>query len=228
MTTANDIIKAAFRLGGITTTGDAPDAQETQDALSSLNDLIASISNDSLFIYARTTEDFTLTSAIEYTIGAGGDFDTARPIDIVSAYIRRGTIDYSVAIISDEQYAAIPLKSTSTIPYFLNYTASYPLGTIKLYPAPIAGDKLFLLSEKPLENLTLNQTLSMPPGWSRYLKNQLAIELAGEYGQQIPPTVVENARDAMGAIKRGAARVKSMDAFSAGDSGNIYSGWNNR
>lgn len=227
MTTANDVIKSAFRISGVLSQGESPTASETQDALDSFNDLLDSLSNDSLFIYARDTESFTLTGGqASYTIGAGGDFNTSRPVDIISAYVRIGNTDYTLSIIGDEQYAALPTKSTQGTPYFLNYTSDFPLGVVKLYPVPAAAYTLFTLSEKALSNVTLNQTISLPPGWLRFLKNQLAIDICAEYGVQIPETAVVNAREGMGLIKRGAARVKSMDANNAGFVGNIYTGWN--
>lgn len=229
MTTANDIIKAAFRISGVTVKGEAPDADETQDALSSLNDLMESLSNESLFVYANTLESFVLSSGqLEYTIGSGGDFDTVRPTAIVSAYIRSGTIDYFMSSIPDDVYSRIILKSVQGIPEFYNYSTSYTLGKIKLYPAPSSGQTLFVLSEKPLTTFTLNQTVSLPPGWNRYLKNQLAIEIAAEYGQPIPETAVLNAREAMQLIKQATARAKSMDNTPLdGKGGNVYSGWYN-
>lgn len=225
MTTANDVIKAALRIAGVTSIGSAPTAEETQDALSCLNDLLDSMSNDGLFIYANTEETFPLTAGkISYTIGAGGDFNTVRPTTIAAAFVRIGQIDYDVSIITDEEYAQIPLKQITSIPYFMNYEAGYPLGTLKLYPAPNAGT-LHLLSEKPLQTLTLNQTLSLPPGWNRYLKNQLALEICSEYGVNPPPMAIEVALDAGAKIKRATSRVKSMDAQPLGRGGNIYDGW---
>lgn len=226
MATANDIIKAAFRIAGVTVKGESPDADETQDALETLNDLLESISNDSLFVYGRTVESFSLTSGqIEYTIGSGGDFNTTRPTDIVSAYVRQANTDYDLGIITDEDYAAITVKNTGGQPYYLNYNATYPLGTIKLYPAPAAGYTLYMVTEKPLSTFTLNETVSLPSGWNRYLKNQLALEICAEYGVQPPQTAVEIAFDAMAQIKRAAARVKSMDAIPYTPTGNVYTGW---
>lgn len=226
MTTANDIIKSAFSIAGVLSKAESPTADETQDALDTLNDLFESLSNDSLFAYARTTESFTLTGGDgEYTIGTGGDFNTTRPIDIISAYVRIGTTDYGVGIIADEDYASIVSKNTSSIPYFLNYSATYPLGTIKLYPVPPAGYTLYLLSEKPISTVTLTQELVLSPGWNRFLKNQMALEIAAEYGVEIPQLAVKNATEAMGLIKRGAAKVKSIDAYPIGRNNNVYTGY---
>ncbi len=225
MTTANDIIKSAFRIAGVTVKGESPDSDEVQDALETLNDLINSLSNDSLFIYSRTTESFSLTGASSYTIGSGGDFDTVRPMNIVSAYVRQGTTDYPVDIITDEEYANISQKSINTRPYFLNYNPTYPLGTIKVYGLG-SGYTLFLVTEKPLTTLTLNGVVSLPQGWLRYLKNQLSLEISAEYGQPPSEAAYAIAKDAMGLIKRSAAKNRTMDANPlAKATNNIYTGW---
>jgi len=229
MATALGIITSAMRKAGILVKTESPSADEAQDGLEMLNDLIASNANEGLFVYARTLESFPLSGGVaDYTIGTGGTFNTARPILIVSAYVRIATVDYPLTIIQDEDYADISIKSIGSIPYYLNYTNAYPLATIKLYPVPSAGWTLYLLSEKQLTEFTLNQTVSLPPGWDRYLKNQLAIEMAPEYGQQVPAETVEIASKAMAAIKRGAARVKTMDNYmNNGGFRNIYTGWEN-
>lgn len=228
MSTALDIITSAMRKAGILTKSESPSADEAQDGLEMLNDLLASNANDGLFVYARTLESFTLSSGVsDYTIGTGGTFNTTRPVFIASAYVRTGEIDYPLSIIQDTDYADIGLKSIGSIPYWLNYTNGFPLGTIKLYPVPSAGWTLFLLTEKPMSEFTLNQTVSLPPGWMRYLKNQLALEMAPEYGQPVPAETVEIAGKAMAAIKRGAARARSMDnPTNGGGLRNIYTGWN--
>jgi hypothetical protein len=227
--TALDIITAGMRKAGILTKTESPSADEAQDGLEMLNDLLASNANEDLFVYARTLESFTLSGGVaDYTIGSGGDFNTVRPVFIANAYVRIGTLDYPLSVIQDGDYADISLKNLASIPYWLNYTNAYPLATIKLYPVPSAGWTLFLLSEKPLSEFTLNQTVSLPPGWARYLKNQLAVEMAPEYGQQAPAETVDIAAKAMAAIKRGAARVKSMDNhIDYGGLRNVFTGWEN-
>lgn len=229
MSTALGIITSAMRKAGILTKTESPSADEAQDGLEMLNDLLASNANDGLFVYARTLESFPLSGGVaDYTIGTGGTFNTPRPVFIASAYVRIATLDYPLTIIQDEDYANIGIKSIGSIPYWLNYTNAYPLATIRLYPVPSAAWTLFLLSEKQLSEFTLNQTVSLPPGWDRYLKNQLAIEMAPEYGQQAPDETVEIASKAMAAIKRGAARVKTMDNYmDVGGRRNIFTGWEN-
>lgn len=226
MSTALGIIKSAMRKAGVLVKSEAPSADEANDGLEMLNDLLASLSNDSMLVPARTLENFTLTSATDYTIGTGGDFNTTRPIKIISAYVRSGTIDYPLEIVSDENYAAIQLKSTGSIPDHINYTNAYPLATIRLYPAPTAGYTLYLLSEKQLSTFTLNQTVDLAPGWRRMLVYNLAIELCSEYGQSVPPEVAAIASESKGEIKSAIMAARPMQwEQGIGNEGNIYSGW---
>jgi hypothetical protein len=225
-TTANDLINSAMRKAGIITADESPTASEANDALDVLNDLFDSLSNDSLNVYSRVTESFTLSGGVAaYTIGTGADFDTARPIKIVSAYVRLGSVDYDVSLVTDEAYSNLSVKSISGVPDAINYDNAFPQGTIKFYPVPSSSYTFFLVSEKPLSNVTLFENLSLPPGWLRYLKNALAVELAAEYGVQTPQETAIIAERALGAIRRGVARSKTMDVMNVSKDGDIYTGW---
>lgn len=227
MTTALGIIKSAMRKAGVLTKTEAPSADEANDGLEMLNDLLASMSNDSMVIPSRVLENFTLTAGdSEYTIGTGGDFSTTRPIKVISAYVRSGNIDYSLDIVSDENFATIPLKNTGSIPEHLNYTNAYPLSTIKIYPTPASAYTLYLLSEKQLSTFTLNQTVDMPPGWRRMLVHNLAIELCSEYGQSVPQEIYEIARESKAEIRHAIMAARPMQWENGlGNTGNIYGGW---
>lgn len=227
MTTARDIVTSALRKLGALRVGESPTAGEASDALEIMNDLLESHSNDGLMVYARTLENFALSGGVsDYTIGPSATFDTTRPVYIVDAYYRSGDIDYPIRVVQDQDYADISIKTTQAYPYWLNYTNGFPIATIKLYPTPDASGLLFLLSEKPLQTFTIDQDVSLPPGWLRYLKNQLVIELAPEYGLEVPQSAAVTAKSALAAIKRGVARTRTMDNKSyAGTRQNIYTGW---
>lgn len=228
MTTALGIITKAMQKAGILTKSESPAADEASDALDALNDLLASWSNDSLMIYARVFESFSLSSGVaSYTIGTGQTFNTIRPIFIAEAHVRQNVIDYPVTVIPDEVYQGIQDKTTQGTPQFLNYTNGFPTATINLWPVPTAGFTLFLTSEKELSQLTLNQTISLPPGSRRALIYNLSVEIAPEYGQPIDPAIQKIANDAKAAIARSIAKNRTMDAQPAGARGgfSIYRGY---
>jgi hypothetical protein len=227
MTTARTIIKKAFQRNGILTQGESLTADEASDGLDSLNSMIGSWSNDSLLIYARLSESFPLSNQASYTIGTGGDFNTERPLQILTAFTRIGTIDYQMRIINSIEYDSIIQKSLqSSIPEVLVYDPSNPLGRITIYPVPTTGT-LHIRTEKKLSQFTtLDTELDLPPGWERALIFNLAVETAGEYGQPVEQATYEIAMDSLSKIKTAVARNQAMNMYSYdGRNNNTYTGW---
>lgn len=228
-TSALDIINGAAKKLGVLFKGEALPSDEANDGLLALNNMLDSWSNDDLITFALTNESFTLTGASSYTIGTGGNFNTSRPIDIASAVVRQGTIDYPLMVLSPQQYQQdIAMKSiTGPIARFMVYDNNYPLATITLYPVDVAGATLRILSNKPLGNLSaLTTTVDLPPGWKRALIYNLAIELSSEYGEEPSQSVAMNAKESLGAIKRSTSVNNPMPLMSEPvRQGNIFSGW---
>lgn len=229
MTTLQDIITKSFRKVGILTLNETPTADMANDAVDAINDMLASWEAEhSLLCYARSWETFTLTGGQKsYTMGSGGNFNTVRPAAIIASYVTIGNADLAVKVISDEVYNQnIPVKSVQGTPKWLVYDNAYPLCNIKIYPTAAGAYPLFLLTEKPLGSYALTDTVDLPPGWERAIVFNGAIEIAGEYGQQIPESVAAVAIMSKGALIRQVSRTRSLDANprpSAG--GNVYTGW---
>ena len=228
MATARKIIQKAMQKIGVLTKVEAPSADEAADGLDTLNAMLLSWSNDSMLIYARTWETFAVTSGDgEYTIGSGGDFNTVRPINILTAYVRQATTDYNLDIISDTIYNKfIWDKNTQSIPQFINFDNAFPVAKIRLWPVPTSGYSLFLLSEKQLTNFTIDEEVALPPGWEQALIYNLAVLLSPEYGVPIDQGTYQIANDSKGAIRTAINKVTSMDSqpLSIG-SNNIFSGY---
>lgn len=228
-TSALDIITGAAKKIGVIFKSEVLDDDEANDGLITLNDMLDTWSNDNLTTFSYTLENFPLTGAASYTIGTGGNFNTSRPINIVTAVVRIGTIDYDLAPITEEQYQLdIAFKGiTLQIPKFITYDNGYPLGIIKMYAVPTAGGTLYLQSNKPLSNLSaLTTAVDLPPGWKRALIYNLAIDIAPEYGAEVPAQVQQIAKSSLAAIKRSTAINNAMPLMSDNvRSGNIFSGW---
>ena len=229
MATALDFIKAAMKKGGILTKTENPTADEASDALDTLNYMLESWANDGLTVPYRTLEGFGLTSGTaNYTIGSGGDFDTVRPVQVVSAYIRDDSTDSPVIEISDQMYGNIASKSASGLPEYFNFTNAYPLATIRVFPTPSSNYTLYLLTEKTVGGYSLASVVSLPPGWARAIINSLAIELCGEYGVQVPQEVQAVAGDALSKIRLSIAKNRQLDSTPMAFSGfDINTGWQN-
>jgi len=202
MSTTSQIIRRALRLSGVLASGETPSANEQADALEALNAMLDAWRNESLMVYALRTESLTLTGAASYTIGAGGNLNTARPVKIEQAYWRSGDIDYPVRLADAKAYAGIADKTTQSQPDWLYYEPSYPLGTLYLYPIPASGT-LKLITWVPLSEITVvSDELALPPGYLEAITYQLAARIAVEYDRPVPPDVVAIGSAAKKDIKR--------------------------
>lgn len=213
MTTVRDLIKGSMQLLGLVQKSESITGDEAVDGMARLNEMIQSVSNESLVVYARSWETFNLVSGTgSYTIGPSAVFNTTRPIFILSAYVRAQNIDYPLEIIPDDQYALyIAEKSLqTTYPQALVYDNAYPVATIKLWPVPLGGT-LNLQSEKVLTSFTsLDTEVDFPPGWLRMFRYNLALELAPEYGVSPSPIVAVTAADSKRNIKTAASKLRPM------------------
>lgn len=207
--TAGSLISSSLRLIGVLASGETETANESTDGLNSLNDLLDSWSTESLLIPNKVREVFALVASQQtYTMGAGGNFDTPRPQRIETALLQLTSnspvIELPMKILTKDQYAGILIKTNaSTFPLYLYSDQAYPLTTISVWPVPNSINDLVLYSWKPLANLAaLTTSISLPPGYQRALRYNLAIELASEYGRAVPEVVMAIAVEAKAAIKR--------------------------
>jgi hypothetical protein len=209
VTAARDLINSSFRLIGILGEGESPSAQQSNDALITLNALIDSFSNESLMIYTKAREQFNLVAGQQiFTFGTGGDFNSTRPQMIENALIiapqNSPNPELQMQILNKDQYASIILKSTtSTIPLYLYNDTAYPLSNIYLWPVPQIITPIVFFSWKPLTTLsTLDTVISLPPGYERMLRFNLAVDLGPEYGVQPREDVIAIAMQSKAAVKR--------------------------
>jgi hypothetical protein len=115
-----------------------------------------------------------------------------------------GKLDLPVALLSDDQYAAISLKDqTNNWPSALYDNGDYPNRKITVWPVPTRACVLTLWLWQPLvSTLDLDAEIQLPPGYERALKFNLAIELAAEFGKTIPPQVQYIAQESLAKIRR--------------------------
>lgn len=231
MTTVRELIEGSLRLIEELGAGQVSDADSANDALKSLSMMINSWSSMGDLIYTETTDSYAMTAGDGvYTIGATGDIAVARPTRITAAYVTSGGVDSPLEIIDAKKYADIPIKTLQGIPEQIYFESNYPNATLRLYPVPSAADTLVLYSEKPLTEYTaLTTTLSLPPGYERALKYNLAVEIAPEYGKQASATVQKIAIQSKNAIQNNNNRYDSEKlvadpALIATGTFNIYTG----
>ena len=196
MATGADIISAAFTKIGIAT----PTAAQNTAALSTLNNLITLQGADFMPPYLTKYSKALTIGDYEYTIGSTatpGNFITTRPIKINSCFLRDAEgYDYSLKIISAEEYNAIRQKSLSGIPTSLYYSSEYPLGKLYFDYAPtVAYDAYLDMWVNLTEIATSGTTVSLPDEYKSFLIFNLAIGLAEDWNRQPSKTLYSMAEE---------------------------------
>lgn len=229
MATVRDLIKGSLRLIGATDPGENLSPEEAADGLVTLNELLESLSIDGLLVHEYKREKFDLVaSQSSYTYGTGGNFNSARPVKIEMCQLEvQGASPYElpVEILNDQQWAAITHKTfTSEYPDKVFIAGTFPLETVYTYPVPTAAHKLVFYVVKPLTAYTsVSDSVSLPPGYYRLLRYNLALALAPEYGKEPSQVVFAQAQEAKEDVRRMNFRPVLLNA--GGNSAfNIYKG----
>lgn len=229
--TARELVTAALAELNVADATTALSADDATFALARLNDFLDGLATENLTIFAATRTTWTLTPNVAtYTIGVGATINVARPVS-PQAILDIGYQDTSLSpvqeisglpVLTTDQYAGLPLKTmTGTYPTSFYYSPTFGatgFGTISVFPVP-TGSNLqgVIYTPSPVAELTdLNTTLSVPPGYRRFLRLNLALELASAFQAQVPPTLVELAREAKANVKRVNARFEDLSGWGGG------------
>ncbi len=208
--TALDLIRRSMYLINAVAAGESISAQDANDALLTLNEMIDSWSTETLAVYGSANDEFTIVPGKQvYTYGIGGDFNVQRPIWLEDAYFVRQGVTTPVKIITVDEFNGITIKSQSQpLVERIFFSNSYPLATVSMWPIPSEANIIGFTTNRVLTNISsLTDLISLPPGYLRALRHCLAVELWPEYSN--PTTDINSIRAV--AIKA-KANIKSANA----------------
>lgn len=215
--TTRDLITTALQRINVINAGEAPSADDVNDALDRLNDLIDSWATERLTIYSTVRTTWSLVSGqASYSIGSGGDCNIARPVFIEDLNFidtsQTPPLEMNLSPLTTDAYALIPQKAlTSVYPTCYYYNATYPTGTVTMWPVPTSSVlQGVIYAPTAVTELGLNDTISLPPGYRRFLRDNLAIEIATEYDVKADPELVRIARESKEQIKRANIRLYDL------------------
>jgi hypothetical protein len=164
-------------------------------------------------VVANGTEKLTITVSVASITGAmtvavavknpTTVLNTNRPVKIEDAFIRVDSKDYPLKIINNSEYQELYDKSeTSTWPDKLHYVSSYPLGVIHLLPIPASAYTLGITQAYQfVKASSLDDVISLPPGYNAAMVSNLAVELCPRYGKAITDVLAAKARETKANIK---------------------------
>jgi hypothetical protein len=192
MTTVRELVTDTLRLIEEVGAGETPTAEDAADCKNALVQMLASWSVSGDMIFTQTRETYVLTPGQKaYTWGTGGNINTARPYLVREAFIiYPNNLTSPIAINDWSQYALITNKEQNGVPSDLYIDYNFPLTNLVFWYVPSENYTLHLYSLKPLTEFTsLSDVISMPPGWLRAMKYNLAVEVAPMFGKEASKTV---------------------------------------
>jgi hypothetical protein len=188
MTTAGDQINGALRLLGVLAEGETPSAETSQDALFALNQMLDSWNTERLAVYSTQDQVFSWPSGELFrTLGPTGNFVGNRPVLLDdSTYFRdpQTNVSYGIKFINQQQYNGIAVKTvTSTYPQVIWVNMTYPDIEMYVYPKPLRLLEWHFISVEELSQVPeLATDITLPPGYLRAFRYNLACEIAPEFG----------------------------------------------
>lgn len=222
MTTGADIVTQALKKAGILGIGRNPTADDTQDALADLNDMLAEWNTQRLMIWHLL--DLAVVSSGQqtpYTIGPTGDFNVARrPDRLEKGFLRQFVstgldVDTRLTVLpSWEEYAEVSLKKLQSFSLYAFLDSSWPLGNIYIYPWPNATRyAVHLLLKDVLPILDLVTDLgTIPDHYVSCMKFNLARRLRQAYGKGLQPDPELNnaARNSLDVVKQSNIQIPEL------------------
>ncbi len=191
-----DLIDSALRLFGEFEVGEGGNDEDRADGLAVLNQMLAEWNTQQFTVYTIQNKQFPLTgSKGTYTMGTGGDFNSARPVKIQRAnVIQSNGLSDELDLIGTDEWAAIEEKSLSGLrPLKLYNDNDYPLAKLNLWPKPSGTPTLDLYVWEEIGTLALDDDLDFPPGYEKAIRYNLALDLAPEYGREVSASVAAQA-----------------------------------
>lgn len=205
--TVQQLINQVLRKIGVLAAGESPSTDESADALAALNQMLNEWNTLRAAIYTMKSQAFaTVGAQASYSMGAGGNFNVARPVKIERATITVATgYTAPVEIIGSAAYAEIVQKALAGVPEKLYPDYAFPLCNLALWPVPSGTPALTLWWWQPLitADLVLTDTVSYPPAYEQALVYNLAVVLASEYGRALPTEIAamaERTKAQLGAL----------------------------
>jgi hypothetical protein len=206
---ALDIIKSSLRLIGAIAPGEPAPADEAQDALMVLNQMIDAWNSERLMIFTVTIAEYPLTVGQQtYTLGPGGNFNAARPpyissVSIVVLSNPNQPLELEIDYLTDKEWQNIPVKNIpTTVPLKVYDDGAYPLRNLSFWGIPTVAINTRIYSWTALSEFpNLTTKVTFPPGYYEALRYNLALRLAPEWGESVDPQVSAMAAESKGRIK---------------------------
>ena len=213
MATVNSIIKLALKDAGVIGGRETPSSDEADDALATLNQMLAMWRTETLSVYCMKQLSVAMDGSEAYTIGSGGDFNVDRPVSIEGAFWRAaGTqTDYNLRIVhSYLDYQSLAQKTLTGDPCIIYYRPAFPLAEVYIWPQPVGGTLYITVKQEMPQYSTIQDDVDLPPEYEGAIRWNLAAMLCATFGMPLTAEINRYARQTKRALKINNSSIKTM------------------
>lgn len=223
-TTGRKVIEGTLKLIGVLDPVDTMEAQDAEDGLEVLNDMVDQWGVEELNIF--TTTDVTATFAgATATFGAGGTINATRPTRLNHAFYRDAGQDRPLLVLRNRQsYDEILDKAQGGLPDRVFFEATAPLATVRIWPVPGSTQYTFNVDAQFTQFADLDTAYDFPPGYNSALKHLLCEPLAPMYGKPLSPDLKALIRQSRRILKRGNIIVPELELEFPDKASAVYGG----
>mgnify|MGYP000364350403 CR=1 FL=1 len=224
-TTPADILAGALRLIGVVAEGESLSAEQARDGLSVLNEWIDTLELDGLTWLTQSRDVYNLVAnQSTYTIGPAAqtpDFSTGtrpRPSQLLGVALLLNTTsppqEIQLKAMTDEAYQNVGIKTyTNPQPLSYYFNPTMPTAELFLWPTPTTATNDLVIYTGLLTSqfAAVTTSVTLPPGYARMFRTNMAVQLAAEYGRDVPPRVVQMAQESLTAVRQANFTMSDLD-----------------
>jgi hypothetical protein len=208
--TVQAFINLVYRDLVVIYSGQTPSTDQSNDALSTLNEILASWSHEGLLVPTHAVTTFALTAGTSlYTMGVGATWVTAAlPIKVKGAISSLTGIQQGMAVMPMGEYETSienGMGLTAVLPKKLGIDNAAPMRNVILWPTPSNSSAVVQASYWMALTAfaTLGDSVAFAlPAFELAVRNELAIRLAGMHQKPVTQDMIANAQSSKLSLAR--------------------------
>lgn len=219
MTTVTQIISLALKDSGVIGESQTASSETMNDALTTLNSMLALWNIQNLLSFADTSETVAISGAESYSL-------TNQNQDI-AVYYFNGSVDSEPYSLKDLTYSEFTgLLTQSGVPNYYNIELTSTGSTLRLNPNPSSGN-VKVVERNNIGSLSLTDTLNLPKSYELPIRFNLALLLCTTFGLTPSTTLIQQATNFLNTIKSTNSRIPVLKGYRRGRFNILTNGYNN-
>jgi len=185
--TVRAICTSALRKAQVVGMDETPSGSDMAEAVELLNMMLKAWQMSGFNIWTYTSASLALTTAASYTL------DPVRPMQIITARLKRGGIELPMQDMTRQEYDNLPQKASTGLPTQFYYDRQREAAKLYVWPvlATAGGETIEYTYEREFEDVTdPDSELDVPSEWWEATLYGLGARIAESYMMMTPLSIL--------------------------------------